>query len=159
MHPDNVAPLALLRDLATDGLAFVVVGSAAFVLHEPAVARCYVLPDVDVVVADLGALRAMVAALSTRGFALTCWGEPLSTSFHDTVVVGRFYVRGERDGVVIDVTFEDAPFDVEDVLRRVVIVAGIPVCPLPELWRGTRRKSEAAAVAFARAFGLTMPAP
>lgn len=159
MHPDNIAPLALLRELAADHIAFVVVGSAGFVLHEPAVARRYVLPDVDVVVADLVALRAMVAALTTRGFALTCWGEPLSTSFEDTVVVGRFYVRGKRDGVVIDVTFEDAPFDVEDVLRRVVVKGGIPVCPLPELWRGTRRKSEAGAVTFARAFGLTMPAP
>lgn len=161
---ENQPALDLLGGMARAGLRFVVWGSAGIGLLHPAVLARYVLPDVDVLVPDVGSLRPLVCFLEDRGFRFTCWGEPLRPSWQEDDVVGKLYVRGERGpstgqpGLRVDVTFEGAPFDVADAFARVVLVGSppgqIPVCPERELWTAKLAKDAAACHRFAAAHGL-----
>ncbi len=154
---------AVLRALAAAGVPFVVVGGAAFGLLHPRILAHDGLADVDIVVPDTDAVRAVLRVLLPRGAEARVWGErvdvDVSADDLERALRGRYYVRltGGPLPLPLDVTYEDAPFDVDDVIARAVVVDGVPVCPLRELWRGKRRKDPAAAAAFAARHGLVVP--
>lgn len=156
---DADATFAVLRELSAAGVPFVVVGSAGVGLLHPQIFATHVLADVDIVVRDLDAVRAVLRRLMPRGAEARVWGDIVTVDVADDVLRGRFYVRltGGPLPLPLDVTFEDPPFDVDDVLARAVIVDGVPVCPEIELWRGKRRKDPVAAAAFAARHGLAIP--
>jgi len=149
----------VLRTLAAAGVSFVVVGGAAFALLHPRILAQEGLADVDIVVSGTDAVRAVLQLLMPRGAEARVWGDVVAADVDDDTLHGRFYVRvtGGPLPLPLDVTFEDAPFDVDAILARAVVVDGIPVCPELELWRGKRRKDAVAAAAFAARHGLVIP--
>ncbi|WP_225785053.1 DNA methyltransferase [Xenophilus sp. Marseille-Q4582] len=116
---DLLATAALLQALRAEGHRFIVFGSFARWLRDPASARP---ADADLQVApDEAALGALMRSLALRGFSLRCWGDPVHLPLKLDAWRGRHYFRAERidrEGAVIrlDLCFEpsgpEASFDV-----------------------------------------------
>lgn len=116
----------MLRSLAASNVRFAVFGGAGLMLHTQDRSRA--LPDSDVILAP-GEVHTFVNWALPRG-EVTVWGEP----WHDDIVfAGKLYVRAKPDGLTLDAVFEDHEYDFEDLVRRAVIIDGLPVCPLREL--------------------------
>lgn len=116
----------MLRALAASGVRFAVFGGAGLMLHTRDFTR--VLPDSDIILAS-GEVPTFVRWALPRG-EVTVWGEP----WHDAIVyVGKLYVRARIDGLLLDAVFEDHEYDLDALVRRAVVIDGIPVCPEQEL--------------------------
>lgn len=106
---DLEGALRLLRELQQLGLGFQVYGSFGRWLQDPE----RVQPgDVDLLLpADEANLNALLFALQQRGFALTCWREPIQPPLRLADYAGRYYFRAERterqgQQLRIDLTWE-----------------------------------------------------
>jgi hypothetical protein len=83
----------------------VVLGTFGLVLH--GLLACQDAADVDVL-ARFDDVRAIGAALLRAGFAVTSWQDEIrdAAALDESRLKGRVYLRGARDGVVVDVTYE-----------------------------------------------------
>ena len=116
----------MLKSLAASNVRFAVFGGAGLALITGDHSRA--LPDSDVILAP-GEVKNFVCWALPKG-EVTVWGE----KWHDEIVfVGKLYVRAVIDGLLLDAVFEDHEYDYEDLVRRAVIIDGIPVCPEKEL--------------------------
>jgi hypothetical protein len=146
---DLAAALAVLRDLAQAG-RFAVTGGLALRLVAPE-ALDRPPSDVDVLVPEVHeAIEPLVCRLQERGFAVTSWGEPVTSPFTPRLIDGRVYLRAIRNGLIIDLTF--TPPDLfETMWNRATEVQGVPVLTRHDLRRQLERSGRPRDVARARA--------
>lgn len=144
---------ALLQSLAASGVRFATFGTAGLLLRHVELRERYALRDADVLLrADQ--LDAFASWARGRGGAVTTWGEPFEPGID---VRGRFYLRATIDGLQLDATYETF-LDLEAALNEATSCDGVPTCSDLVIWRAKVNKDRTAALAFAEALGLSVPA-
>ncbi len=123
--------LRCLKELAGDYPEFVVYGSFAQWLCDPAVSR---LPsDADLLVpCDPQHLTKLVRWFEQRGFRVTRWGAPLGSASASIAMEQAHYFRAERiraDGslCLIDLCFEDARYSFASAWEEARLIDGLRV--------------------------------
>lgn len=128
--PDPQAGLELLRAMQAAGLRFALHGSFATWLEGDARVRP---ADIDLLLpAEDQALNTTLAWLQARGFALSCWQQPLSLPLRLADYRGRYYLRAERvlregERLRLDLCFELDGVEVAERLRQARLCQGLPL--------------------------------
>lgn len=86
--------------------------------------------DVDVL-ADLASVPHLVMALLAHGFRAMSWQDALTQAPSIDALTGRVYVRGDKGGLTIDVTYEG--FDLVAWRSDATLVNGVAVASLKRI--------------------------
>ena len=114
----------LARQLTADGSA-AVIGSFGTYLTFPEILDHKPM-DLDLFTGnDENSVRRAVKILMQNGFEVFSWQDRIDSHFSFELLKGRFYIRGVRGVLNIDVTYEIKGIDYDVLRKHCVIVDGI----------------------------------
>ena len=130
-----MTPLAdLARVLTADGEA-VVIGSFGTWLTVPQVLD-HVPHDLDLFLPDdMAVIRQKIQLLEAQGSAVYSWQDRVCAAVSPALLQGRYYLRGIRDGLIVDMTYEIAGTTFESLRPHIVLIDGIRTYDVPTQMR------------------------
>jgi len=112
------------KELTSDGMSGVV-GSFSTWLIAPAILD-HKPNDLDVFISDkIEVLRRAIMILKKRGFEIFSWKERIDESVSYDFLKGRVYIRGVRDDLAVDLTYEIPGVEFDSLKDKYIVINGI----------------------------------
>lgn len=128
INPDSYTVLAVFAELAKELTATVdaaVFGSFGAWLTVPQVLT-HTPRDLDLFVRnDIQIIRRAICILQNHGFSMYSWQDPIDENVSWEMLKGRYYVRGVRDGIHVDLSYELDGTDYESLRPHMIQINGI----------------------------------
>jgi hypothetical protein len=122
--------LRTLHELVAAGVVFGVFGTFALRCQFPALPRRLVA-DCDILLPfEVDNLTALVSSLQAAGWRVSVWGEPLCLPLHVEQLAGKYYLRAQRAGAVLDCTYENELLDWPEFRAHCHWQQGLPLLGL-----------------------------
>lgn len=103
--------LRTLHELVAAGIVFGVLGTFALRCQFPAFPRRLVA-DCDILLPfEVDNLTALVTCLQVAGWRVGVWGEPVGLPLQAGQLAGKYYLRAQQAGAVLDCTYENKFLD------------------------------------------------
>lgn len=96
-----------LHELVAAGVVFGVLGTFALRQQQPRLPRRLVA-DCDLLLPfNLANLSRLVAVLQAAGWQVSLWDEPVELPLRAEALAGKYYLRAQRAGAVLDCAYEN----------------------------------------------------
>ncbi|RSK46167.1 hypothetical protein [Hymenobacter perfusus] len=99
--------LRTLHELVAAGVVFGVLGTFALRCQVPALPRRLVA-DCDILLPfEVDNLTKLVSCLQAAGWGVSVWGEPVAVPLQAGQLAGKYYLRAQQAGAVLDCAYEN----------------------------------------------------
>ncbi|MCR5656086.1 MAG: hypothetical protein K6G06_01370 [Butyrivibrio sp.] len=117
-----------MAQLLTGEADSILIGSMAAYLIHPEILD-HKPHDVDLMIDNtLENIKRVIGILKENGYEVFSWTDEIGEDFDYSILPGRFYIRGIRDGLYVDLTYEIVGLTFEELKRHTVTADGIVTC-------------------------------
>lgn len=121
-HLEKLKDIARILSSQTDA---VLIGSMATYITRPELLN-HVPIDVDFYInKDIDNLKNVIRILEKYGYKVYSWTDFVDEKFDFEKLSGRFYLRGIKGNIMVDITYESSGFDESVFSREMIFVDGI----------------------------------
>ncbi len=82
--------------------------------------------DVDLFIeGSLENIKKIIELLKENGYTVYSWQDEIGENFDYSILPGRFYIRGIKDGLYMDATYEIVDLNFDDIRKYAILVEDI----------------------------------
>ena len=148
----------LEADLQRSSLAFLYYGSYALKLMYTEKLASFQPPDIDFLVQGREeSLLSLAHSLTHEKWDVRIWGEKYSEEWSVDKLMGKWYLRIQKEDILCDLSFEYPYLNFPESFRNHQEIADHKLCSLEDIWYLKLLKDAEAAKAFTDKYGLDFP--
>jgi hypothetical protein len=150
--------LPILQALGAASVQYCVIGTWALKAYFPSEMHDFVLRDCDLVLAPgLDNVRLAIATLQAAAWQSAVWGHAIDANVSADALRDKYYVRGKKGNLVLDMTYECAAIAWPTFQAEVLVWQQIPLASVEHIATLKRLKSTPRDWECLARLGLSLP--